>query len=416
MERRASTAGAERRVAVWGAIAFGAVLASYTAFRPVRDALVVDGDPDGIAWLFTATFVASAVASPAWGAILARGSRRTLIPWVFHVFAACALAFGICVALEVSPTVVGRTFYVWASVFSLFVISVFWSLLADLLGPDAARRLYGPIAAGGTVGGLVGPALTRLLVEPAGVAGILVLSAALLEVALVAAMQMWRAGEALAPTARAGDQDDLRSTNGALEGLARIRRSPYLLAIVGYVLCTAVAATLVYMEQTQIARAELPDREARTAFFASIDFWVAAATFVVQVFLAGRLLAWVGPGIVLAILPVVQAAGISVLALAPSLATLVAVQVAARTATHGLTRPARELLFTVVDRSDKYRAKNVIDTLVYRFGDFGGAWLQRGLVALGAGGIAFTIAAGPLLAAWLALAALLGAGFRRRRP
>jgi AAA family ATP:ADP antiporter len=407
----------ERRVVVWGAIAFGAVLASYTAFRPVRDALVLDGDPDGIAWLFTATFVASAIVSPAWGSLLARGRRRTLIPWVFHVFAACALAFAACVALEVAPVAVGRTFYVWASVFSLFVVSVFWSLLADLLGPDTARRLYGPIAVGGTIGGLVGPALTRLLVEPLGVHGILTLSAVLLEVALVAALQMWRAGEAMSAAPGPVDDDVLRTEDGrgAIEGLARIRRSPYLLAIVGYVLCTAVAATLVYMEQSRIAKLELPDREARTEYFASIDFWVAGATIAVQAFLAGRMLGWLGPGLVLCVLPIVQTAGITVLALAPSLATLVAVQIAARTATHGLTRPARELLFTVVDRTDKYRAKNVIDTLVYRFGDFGGAWMQRGLSAIGAAGIAITAVSAPLLVGWLALAALLGRGFRRRR-
>jgi AAA family ATP:ADP antiporter len=406
---------AERRVAIWGAITFGGVLASYTAFRPVRDALVVENNPDDIAWLFTSTFLAAALVSPAWSAILARGSRRTLIPWVFHVFAACELAFAACVALEVAPLAVGRTFYVWSSVFNLFVVSVFWSLLADLLGPDAARRLYGPISAGGTLGGLVGPALTRLLVDDLGVAGVLGLSAALLELGLVAALQMWRAGEQLTPSATGTEilhVDEKRSA--AVEGLAAIRRSPYLLAIVGYVLCTAVAATLVYFEQSAIARAELPNRAERTEFFASIDFWIAAGTAVVQMFIAGRLIGWVGPAIVLAVLPVVQAAGISLLALAPSLTMLAGVQIAARTATHGLTRPAREMLFTVVDRSDKYRAKNVIDTLVYRFGDFGGAWLQRGLAALGAGGIAVAAAAAPLALVWLALAAMLGAGFRRR--
>jgi AAA family ATP:ADP antiporter len=406
---------AERRVVLWGAVAFGAVLASYTAFRPVRDALVVDGNPDGIAWLFTATFIASAIVSPAWGAILAHGSRRTLIPWVFHVFAACALGFAACVTLEVSPIAVGRTFYVWASVFNLFVVSVFWSLLADLLGHEQARKLYGPIAAGGTIGGLIGPALTRLLVEPLGVAGILTMSACLLEVALVAALQMWRAGEVLKPPTDANpDVIPLEKRSGALEGLDRIRRSPYLLALVGYVLCTAIAATLVYMEQVSISKVALADREARTEVFAAIDFVVAGATLVVQTVVASRLIRWVGPGVVLAALPIIQVAGISVLALAPSLAALVIVQITARTATHGLTRPARELLFTVVDRNDKYRAKNVIDTLVYRFGDFGGVWMQRGLVALGAGGIAIASAAAPLLLIWLSFAAALGIGFRRR--
>jgi ATP:ADP antiporter, AAA family len=401
---------AQLAIAVWGATTFGALLASYSAFRPVRDALVLDGDPDQIPWLFTATFVAVSAVSPIWGAFVARFERRRLIPHAFHAFALCALAFYALVSAGVAPVTVGRVFYVWSSVFNLFVVSVFWSLLADLLGPQLGRDLYGPIAAGGTIGSVVGPALTKLLVGTVGVAGILVVSALLLELAVVGVYQVRRYGEQLAV-----DRAPPKITNGgAFAGLRHVARSPYLRAIVGYVLCTSVAATLVYLQQAHITKVALPDRAARTELFATIDFWVAAATFVVQMFVAPRVLRWVGPGLVLCVLPAAQAAGITVLALAPSLAALVTVQLISRTATHGLTRPARELLFTVVGADDKYRAKNVIDTMVYRLGDFSSAWLYKGLVAFAAGSIVLVSAAAPLCAAWLAFAAVLGAGFRRR--
>ncbi|HSK02799.1 MAG TPA: MFS transporter [Kofleriaceae bacterium] len=411
----------ELLVIAWGATAFAAVLASYFVFRPVRDALVLDGRPEDIPWLFTATFVAVLIVSPAWSALLARGGgRRRYVPLAFHAFAICALGFAALVHSELAPVAVGRVFYVWSAVFNLFVVSVFWSLLADLLGPDVAKRLYGPIAAGGTAGAFFGPLLTRELVGVIGVHGILFLSAALLELGAAALFMLRRAGEDLERTGVSGgapvrdDEPPEPAFPAALRGLARLR-DPYLLSIVGYVLCTATAATFMYLEQASIVKELVPTREAHTKLFATIDFWVNLCTFLAQIVLAPVLLARFGPGLVLLVLPLAQGIGITALALAPSIATLMAAQIATRTATHGLTRPARELLFTVVGRDDKYRAKHAIDTVVYRFGDFGSSWLHRGLVSLGAGSTALVAAAWPLVAAWLALATALGIGFRHRR-
>ena len=403
-----SRSRAELTVVAWGAVTFGALLASYSAFRPVRDALILDGDPDQIPWLFTATFLALAIVSPAWGAIVARQPRR-IVPLAFHAFAACALGFFVVIRAGIAPVLVGRVFYVWSAVFNLFVVSVFWSLLADVVGPDSGRRIYGPIAAGGTVGALLGPALTRELVDTIGVAGVLVISAVLLELAVLGARRVRQAASALAPVAQLEDRP---VQGGALGGITHVARSPYLAAIVGYVLCTACAATFVYLAQARIAHGELPDKLARTDFFASIDMWVAAATLVVQLAVAAPLIRWLGPGLVLCALPIAQGIGIATLVAAPSLAAVAIVQVVGRTATHGLTRPARELLFTVVARDDKYRAKNVIDTVAYRFGDVASGWLDTGLVA--AGGAALVAVAIPLSLVWLALAVGLGAGFARQ--
>jgi AAA family ATP:ADP antiporter len=400
----------ELLVVTWSALAFGALLASYFAFRPIRDAIVLDGKPDQLPWLFTATFVVFLIVSPLWSALLARAGRRRCVTLAFHVFVVCALGFAALVAADVAPITVGRVFYVWSAVFNLFVVSVFWSLLADLLGPATARRLYGPIAAGGTIGAIVGPLLTRALVDTVDVEGVLVMSAILLELSAIAVHQVRRLGDQLAPDPTA----EQPSPGEAFAGIEKVLRDRYMLAIVAYVLCTATAATFMYLEQQRLVYAYLPDRVERTELLATIELWTNLGTFAVQGLLAAPLLARLGPGLVMIALPLAQAAGISLLAFVPSLAILIAVQATTRALTHGLTRPARELLFTVLPTDDKYRAKNAIDTVGYRFGDFSSAWLHRLLVSLGTGSLALAAAMIPLAAAWIALALVLGAGFKRR--
>ena len=399
----------------WGALTFAALLASFSSFRPVRDALVLDGKPDEIPFLFIGTFLAGLVASPLWSKFLARRQKRRVVPVAFHVFAACLLVFSALVRVAVDPITVGRAFYIWSSIFNLFVVSVFWSLLADLIGHDKAKSLFEPIAAGGTIGGIVGPAATTLLVEHVGVASILALSALWLELAVIGVMRLRHHGEALAT-----DVVDEPTPSTALTGLERVSRSYYLLGIVGYVMCTATAATFLYMEQAGIVKeafAHLPKdaaRIARTDYFGGLDTWTAIVTLAVQTVLARGLLRWLGPGLVLCILPLAQLSAIVALSTSASLGMLAIVMVSTRAATHGLTRPARELLFTVVPRDDKYHAKNVIDTIVYRFGDMVASWTHKGLLALAAGSTALVLASVPLTIGWIALALSLGLGFRRR--
>ena len=403
---------------------FAALLASYTAFRPVRDALILDGDLDQIPWLFLATFVAVSVVSPMWSALLAKYSRPRSVPLAFHAFAACEVGFFLAVRSPLDKTSVGHVFYVWSAVFNLFVVSVFWSLLADLLGPGIARQLYGPIAAGGTVGTFIGPLLTNRLVGRIGVAGVLLMSALLLELAVLGVHGVRRAAAKLdrgAGTAgpeqperpRQDDRSEAPAGGGAFTGIAHVARSPYLSTIVGYVLCTSCVATFLYFQQAGIVKAAIADRGARTEYFASIDVWMSGFTLILQTLIARPALGKFGPGIVLAVLPLAQLTGLSMLVAAPSLAVLAVVQVIGRATTHGLTRPARELLFTVVSRDEKYRAKNAIDTIGYRFGDVASSWLQKGL-ALAGGATALVGVAIPLAAIWLGLALMLGAGFRRR--
>lgn len=389
---------------VWAALTHCAILMSYYLLRPVRDALVLDGDPAFIPWLFTATFVAMVAIAPPWGALVARQPRGRLVAIVHRSFAVQLVGFAALMYADVQPALVGKIFYVWLSVMNLFGVSVFWSLCADLIRPEGGRRLFGPIAAGGTAGALLGPVVARLLAHHVEPAVLLVLAAVLLEGAVWSAHALTRRVPSAAPvTTGLG--------GSAWEGLPRVLASPYLAGIAGYALCAACLATFVYLQQAGIVKAALPDRGARTAFFANVELITGLATIVLQLLVTSRLLRWLGVGVVLAILPVVQGLGVLALVMAPSLAMATAVSASGRAATHALSRPSRELLFTALPRDDKYRAKNVIDTLIYRFGDFGSAWLHRGLDALG---VVIAAVAVPLAAAWVALAVVLGIGHRRR--
>jgi AAA family ATP:ADP antiporter len=407
---------ARTKLGVAAAATFAALLASYSAFRPVRDALILARDPDSLPYVWLATFVAVSIVSPAWSALLNRRPPRSFVTTAFHAFAACAVVFFVLLETGVAPVAIGRVFYVWSAVFNLFVISIFWSLLADLLGPDTARQLYGPIAGGGTIGAFVGPLLTKLLVNLITPAGVVLMSALFLELAVLGVLWVRRAAAGLERSAAAPDVapagDAPIARGGAFTGIRHVLRSPYLASIVGYVLCTSCAATFLYLAQQRIVFDAKLDATARTDFFATIDLWTQAVAFLLQTLVAGTAIRWFGPGLVLAFLPIAQAVGLSVAAIAPSLAAIAVVQVIGKSATHGLTRPARELLYTVVTRDEKYRAKNAIDTIGYRVGDLASAWLNKGLAALGAGALA--IATIPLVGIWLALTAAVGFGFRRR--
>jgi len=409
---------------LWAALAFFAILASYFVLKPVRDALVLDGDPAFMPWLFTATFVVMTAISAPWGALVARVPRARLVPISFRVCMIPMLGFAALMAWDGAPTVVGKVFFVWLSVFNLFVVSVFWSLCADLARPGQGQRLFGPIATGGTAGTIVGTLLTRYLVELPSWA-LLLIACALLEGAVWVMVMVERHGRRLrAVAAAAGDDDgpalaagpDPRPPTraiggGAMSGLTHLFRSRYLGGIAIYVLCAAYLATFVYLQQADIVKAALPDRAARTRYFADVELWTGLITIVLQAVVTSRLLRWFGAGVVLAVLPLVQGVGIIGVTLVPTLGMAIAVSATGRAASHALARPSRELLYTALEREDRFKAKNVIDTLVYRFGDLSSSWLHRGLALLG---VAITAVALPLAGAWVALAFALGVGHRRR--
>ncbi|MGQ0656464.1 MAG: NTP/NDP exchange transporter [Betaproteobacteria bacterium] len=390
----------EVRATLWSFAYFFCLLSAYYILRPLRDEMGVAGGVRNLQWLFTATFLVMLAAVPLYGALVARVPRRRFIPLVYHFFVANLAIFWLLLALDVERQTVARVFFVWISVFVLFAVSVFWSFMADAWSSEQGKRLYGFIAAGGSAGALAGPALTIGLSHVIGAVNLLIVAALLLEAAVLCAMRLETAtheDEKLPEAAATG--------GGAVDGLLMVLRSPYIAGITLWVSLMSVAATFLYFEQARIVAAASDDPAVRTRIFASVDLAVGVFTIAVQLAATGKLIARFGVGPALALVPLVCAVGFAVLAAQPVLSVVIAFQALQRTANFALSNPAREVLFTVVERDEKYKAKNVIDIVAVRGADAAGGWLFTGLRSLGAPVAAVAIG---IAAAGLALSIALG--------
>ena len=397
----------EVRALLWSFAYFFCLLAAYYILRPLRDEMGVAGGVRNLQWLFTATFVTMLAAVPCYGALVAWLPRRRFIPLVYHFFVANLAIFWALLTLDVERQLVARVFFVWISVFNLFAVSVFWSFMADLYSSEQGKRLYGFIAAGGSAGALAGPAITIGLAQVIGAVNLLVVAALLLEAAVICAARLESKNEAAAQRAEPVG-------GGALDGLKMILRSPYIAGITLWVSLLSIAATFLYFEQAAIVAAASDDPAVRTRIFATVDLAVGLLTLAVQCFATGKLIQRFGVGAALALLPLVFTVGFAVLAAAPVLVVVIAFQALQRTANFAISNPAREVLFTVVARDEKYKAKNVIDIVAVRGADAAGGWLITGLRALGMEARAVAAAAIALAAAGIALSVALGRAQARR--
>ena len=398
----------EARALLWSFAYFFCLLAAYYILRPLRDEMGIAGGVKNLQWLFTATFFTMLAAVPLYGALVGRLSRRRFIPVVYHFFVANLALFWLLLALGIERTIVARVFFVWISVFVLFAVSVFWSFMADLWSSEQGKRLYGFIAAGGSAGALAGPSITIGLASLIGATNLLIVAGALLEAAVFCASRLEprKAEESVARKEVIG--------GGALDGLLMVARSPYLAGILLWVSVLSFVATFLYFEQAAIVAAASDDPAVRTRIFATVDLAVGVLTLVVQCFATGKLIQRFGVGPALALLPLVFAAGFAVLAAHPALTVVIAFQALQRTANFAISNPAREVLFTVLERDEKYKAKNVIDIVAVRGADALGGWLVTGLRTLGmeARGLAFSAIV--IAAAGIALSAALGRAQERR--
>ena len=401
---------------LWAFAGFFCLLGGYYMLRPVREAMGLAGGVQGLPWLFTATFVTMLLAVPLFGATVARLPRRRFVPLVYRFFLLHILAFAVLRELAVAPTLVAQVFFVWTSVYNLFVVSVFWSAMADLFDSAQGKRLFGFIAAGGTAGTLLGSWITSAVVAPIGLTGVLAVAALLLECTVQCFHRLWRAAETTAAPGtppRAANAPDVRGEppiigGGALTGIGQVVRSPYLLGICAYVLCISAAATFFYFMQAEIVSEAVLGDAARTVLFARINLLVGLCTVLLQLLVTPRMLGWLGVGGTLAATPLLAAGGFIGLVAAPVLAVVAAAQAVFRAARYAMARPAREVLFTVVSREEKYKAKSFIDTVVYRGGDAGSAWVFHGIQSLGSGLATLAAVGLPLAALGLAAGLLLG--------
>ena len=410
----------EMRSLLWSFAYFFCLLAGYYVLRPLRDEMAIVGGVRNLQWLFTATFAAMLAAVPLYGAVVARLPRKRFIALVYHFFAANITIFWVLLAFHVGTQHVARVFFVWISVFNLFAVSIFWSYMADLFSSEQGKRLFGFIAAGGSAGALFGPAVTVWLVGPLGPTNLLLLAAVLLEAAVLCARALERAAlpsrDTSVSAAGAGPQasNAQQMGGGALAGIALLARSPYLAGIALWVFLLSLAGTFLYFEQATIVAAASDDPAVRTRIFATIDLAVGVLTVAVQFFATGRLILRFGVGPAAGFLPLVFAAGFALLAASPLLFVVIAFQAIQRTANFAISNPAREVLFTVLAREEKYKAKNVIDTVVFRGADAVCGWLFATLRSAGLELSAIALATVPVAALWFVLALALGRAQERR--
>src|ERR1700719_1620895 len=410
LQRAVPATARERSAALWSFAYFFTLLAGYYVLRPLRDQMGIAGGVKNLPWLFTATFLSLLVAQPLYGALVARLPRVRFIPIVYHFFVANLVLFWVLLTFDVEKVIVARVFFVWLSVFNLFAVAVFWSFMADLFTAEQGKRLFGFIGAGATAGALLGPVVTIWLSAPLGPVNLLIAAAAFLELAVLCVHQIERGADE--PTEV--DPGRQRVGGSALAAASELIRSPYLLGVAGWVSLLSFGATIAYFAQANIVSATIHGAATQTRLFAGIDLAVGLLSLATQVFATAKFLKRFGTGIAAAALPAVYVAGFAAMAIAPSLSVVVTLQVTQRWMNFAIANPARQIFFTVVGREEKYKAKNLIDVVIYRGSDALYGWVYDRLQALGLKLGAIALVAWPVVAGWLVLSLVLGRIQERR--
>ena len=391
---------------------------SYAILRPVRDALGITSGLETIPYLFWAVFIAMLLLQPLYGWLTSRLPRSLFLPWVYIFFAANLVGFWFWFRMQADHTWIARSYFVWVSVFNLFILATFWGLMADVFTREQAGRLFGFIWAGASSGGVIGPYIDKKLAVPFGAINLLLISAGLLIVALffIRLIIRWQHRQGAQPQSAAAGTTDSGTVahgvrgvgGGVLAAFSQVARSPYLLGIAAFVLLMTWVNTFLYLEQQAFVARVFTSANQRTHFFASIDLYVQVASLVMQFLLFSRLYRWFGMRALLACVPVMMTAGYALYALAPAFMLLVVVYAVRRVADYAITRPCRDSLFTVVSREEKYQAKSLIDTFAYRGGDATSGSLHKLLTEHGAGHAAIGWFGALISAVWTVLALGLG--------
>jgi AAA family ATP:ADP antiporter len=381
------------------------VLGGYYVIRPIRDEIGADRGVENLPWMYTGTLIGMLIANALYAAIVARMSRRRFIPVAYRF--AIANLFVFFLLMRWMPAAQERAilapiFFIWVSVFNLFATTMFWSFMADVFAPEQGKRLFGFIAVGGSIGGIAGGFVTSSLAGKLSTGLFLLITAVMLEIAA----QCVRRFPADSQT---HDKQSEEPIGGKFwEGATHIARSPYLLGLAAFLIIYTITNTWAYFQQSDLTGHQLHDRAARTSFLANIDIAVNTITVLIQILLTGRLMKWFGVGITLVLMPLLSGVGFAAIGFAPILTVLATFQIIRRATGFALLRPAREVLFTVLRREDKYKAKSLIDTFGYRLGDITGAWSYPLMQWFGLGLVGISWVAVPFAAIWCVLSIWLG--------
>lgn len=408
----------EFAAAAWSFTYFFCILGSYYMLRPVREAMAVASGPETIPYLFAGTFVTMLTITPVFGWIASRYPRKVFLPWVYYFFILNILTFwalfSYAIDRELNYVWLSRVFFVWISVFNLFVVAVFWSFMADLFTREQARRLFGMIAAGGSIGALLGGIATRALVVPIGFENLFPFSASLLlmSVYCISRLRRWVERQATTPDGAAVSSG--KPLGGSpLAGITHVTRSPFFLGIVSKSIIASLLGTALYMFTADLVQVEFSNADERTRFFSDVNNATNAIALILQLVVVKQAVARLGIGITLSIMPVISIVGFALLAFEPTLVVVAVLTVARRSIGFGFGKPTSDMLYSVVTPEEKYKVKNFVDTVVYRGGDVIGTWSVRPL--LGALGIAGTsLFMLPFAAIWTGVALWLGREYKRR--
>ena len=390
---------------------FFVLLTVIMILRPVREALGLSRGIESVRLLFLVTLGATLLIAPSFGWLVSRVPRRMLLSVSFRICALLLLGFfaGLTFFPESTRGAVAAIYYVYHSAFNLFVVSLFWAFMADLFSLEQSKRLFPAIAIGGSLGALFGSLLSSQLADRIGVGSLFVLAAVFLELAV------WAAG--LVTRYRApfvNEPGGARKIGGhSLAGITAVASSRYILGIAIFVALAAIVSTFLYFAGLRLVEAASQTLEERTALFASLNIWIQLTTLLAQALLTGRMMRIAGVSTALAVLPGVAVCGFALLVAVPSLLVYAVVSGLVRAAQVGVTRPARETLFTVLPLEQKYKAKSFIDTFCYRAGDAAGAQLELLLASLGPGLLPVALTLLPLAAAWVFLSIVLARTQRR---
>lgn len=353
--------------------AFGCALtmfASYSLLRPIRETMGINSGVSSLPMLFWGTFFCMLIMQPIYGWLVSRYPRSIALPRVYLFFAMTLFAFYAWFLLQDDHTWIARAYFIWVSVFNLFVVAVFWSLMADVFNSEQASRFFGLIAGGFSLGGLIGPLLATSLAKPLGTINLLLVAASLLTVSalLMHRVTAWARVHSLTES-KTPSTDNTALHGSAWDAFAQVAKSRYLLAVAIFVVLLTSVSTLVYLEQQREVSIAITDRDARTAFFGQVDFWVQSISLLVQLFIFGHLFLRLGISVLLLAVPLLMLVGFTLMNFSSSLSLIVGIMMVRRIGEYSITRPCRDMLMTVVSREEKYKAKNLIDTFIYRGGD-----------------------------------------------
>lgn len=397
--------------ALIAAVQFFCILYGYFLLRPLRETFGVAQGLDTLRWLFIINVGVMLAVNIAYGALVARLGRERFLPIVYHTATACLVLFGVMLFWipDSGSATVGAVFYVWLSVFNVFIVSVFWALLADVFSREQGKRLFGFIGVGGTAGAIAGSASAWTLAEHIGPVAMLAIAVLFVQVAAALAGML---SKRATPRTTSDPARHAPLGGASWEGLAGLVRRPLPFALAITVLLFTVLSTFLYFEKMRIVAAVVESDAGRTRFFAAVEFWGQTLTVLIQLFLTGRLMKLLGVGAMLSVVPLVTLAGFAVLAVEPTLGVIAVFEAVRRASNFSLSRPARETVYTVMSREDRYKAKAAIDTFVYRGGDVVGTLGHGALLAVPLAA-AVSIAAVPLSLLGLAAAVWLGVASRR---